>query len=138
MQYLNTQTITDRIHIMKALLSLLVVGATLLTGCAESSATAADVKTITATTQVTESDPAWDCNVDGNKICGANPIERTAAWGSFSTNALSGEVKAKAFTITYRGIANEGIDFPPSQYVTIKSGLTPGKVNVFEIGTLNE
>lgn len=119
---------------MKRLLITLAAAA-LLTGCgAVAEATPAPVKTITATpATLQEDDPGFDCAVHGNRICGANPLERTEAWGAFQGIDLPEETLRAAFKVTYRGLSNEGVDFPPSSYVTIPSGLTPHKVHVFEV-----
>lgn len=78
-----------------------------------------------------EDEPGWDCWTMGTKTCGANPIERTEAWGSFQTSSVSADLLKEAFRATYYGIANQGVDFPPSDYVTIPSQITVGKVHVF-------
>jgi len=121
---------------MKRLVITFAAAALALTGCGAAQATPAPAKTITATpaaATIQEDDPAWDCATMGNRICGANPLERTEAWGAFRTVDLPEETLRQAFKVTYRGLSTEGVDFPPSQYVTLKSQLTPGKVHVFEI-----
>lgn len=125
---------------MKLQLASLAIAATLLTitgcGAVAEATTSNPAPTSTARpANIQEDDPGWDCLLDGNKVCGANPIERTEAWGLFSPQfsepALDGN--HGDFRVTYVGIANEGNDFPPSQYLTIPSQITPAKVHVFTI-----
>jgi len=124
---------------MKKYLALLALALTMLTGCAASAV--ADTKTpIPAVDNdgpgIQEDDPAWDCWTMGNRTCGANPIQRTEAWGLFDTSDVPADTLREAFKVTYRGLALEGVDFPPSSVVTIPSPITPGKVHVFEISKL--
>lgn len=120
---------------MKRIVTALAAVA-LLTGCgAAVEASAPPVKTITATPAtagIQEDDPGWDCLTMGNRICGANPIQRTEAWGAFQVGNVPEETRREAFRVTYRGYAMQGIDFPPSEYVTAKSQLSPGMVHVFQ------
>ena len=69
----------------------------------------------------------------GSKTCGANPIERTEAWGHFKTADIPEALKGEAFSVTYYGLALPGVDFPPSEYVTYTAQLTTNRVHVFRV-----
>lgn len=84
---------------------------------------------------IQEDDPAWNCLVHGNKVCGPNPLQRVEAWGKFQTSSVPADVLRQAFSVTYMGTAMPGIDFPPSQYVTIPSAVTVNRVHVFRVET---
>ena len=86
----------------------------------------------TATTpKVQEDDASWTCLEDGNKICGSNAVEQSAAWGSFNIDSVPADIVAGGFKVDYVGVALEGVEFPTSEYVTVESELSPGKVNVW-------
>ena len=111
-------------------LALLLLSAALLTGCG--AATAAPPPP-TPPTAIEEDDPNWNCSTDGNRVCGPNPIERVEAWGKFQTDKVPADVLREAFSVSYMGTAMQGIDFPPSEYITIPSSVTPKRVHVFYI-----
>jgi hypothetical protein len=85
---------------------------------------------------IQEDEPGWDCWTMGNRTCGANPIQRVEAWGYFTPESLTSEVRESAFRVTYRGVALEGtaLDAPYGGHVvTYPSSITSGKVHVFEV-----
>lgn len=96
-------------------------------------APATDAETVTLPED--SEDPDYDCLTDGNRLCGANPIERVEAWGKFQTSDIAPEVLREAFRVTYMGTAMPGIDFPPSEYLTVPSSITLNTVHVFLIET---
>lgn len=110
-------------------LALLLLSAALLTGCG--AATATPPATTPTASAIEEDDPNWNCLTDGNRVCGPNPIQRVEAWGMFQTDKVPADVLREAFQVTYMGTAMEGIDFPPSEYVTIPSHVSPKRVHVF-------
>jgi hypothetical protein len=77
--------------------------------------------------------PCWDCKTMGNRLCGANPVERVVAWGKFNTSTLPAETLGTGFRVDYLGTAMPGIDFPPADHLTIPSSITVNTVHVFRI-----
>lgn len=141
---------------MKALLAILTMSAALLTGCGipatEATATATpsgffqgaknlgEGKNFDGSPQqkrLEEDEPGWDCKTHGNRICKASDFERLEAWGLFETDSIPADHLREAFKVTYMGVAMEGLDFPPSEYRTIKSAIAPAKVHVFHIQQAN-
>jgi hypothetical protein len=127
---------------MKLLTTLSAVALLALTGCGVAAETTAqptvkphNVREVeNALPSSPEEDEAgWDCLTMGNKICGANPIERVEAWGAFRTDNLPEATLREAFKVTYHGVALTAVDFPPADYVTIPSAVTAGKSHVFLI-----
>jgi hypothetical protein len=82
---------------------------------------------------IQEDEPGWDCLTMGNRVCGPDALQRVEAWGKFQTSSVPADVLRTAFSVTYMGTAMPGIDFPPSQYVTIPSAITVNRVHVFQI-----
>lgn len=121
---------------MRALLAFLAISAALLTitGCGTSFETPAQAATPASQSQrIEEDDPRWDCSTMGNKVCAANTLERLEAWHLFKTGNLPENTLKGAFRVTYRGLALAGVDFPPSEHLTVPSSITPAKVHVFHI-----
>jgi len=117
---------------LKVLASVIAVAAALM-GCAapEPVQHVQPVQPV-ASVQIQEDDPGWDCWIHGNKVCGTNPIERTAAWGAFRAESVPAELQESGFRVSYLGHALEGVELGAG-YVTAPSALSPGKVNVFMV-----
>jgi hypothetical protein len=113
----QTQGDVMKLKVLAALAALMM-----LTGCGA----AAEAK------DLQEDDPGWNCYVHGNKVCGANPIERTEAWAKFDLDADK-TVGGSGARVTYLGLSLAGTDAAPSNHVTIPSDVTPGKIHVFEV-----
>jgi hypothetical protein len=119
------------ITMKNAFAALAVLAALLLTGCG------AAVEAATATTptaQCQEDEACWpanECLTVGNKICGGTAEEAAEAWSRIDTSKIP-DTKLKEFKVTYAGRALEGIDFPPSDYYTVKSS-KGGYVHVFNV-----
>ena len=76
-----------------------------------------------------EDNPAWNCLVDGNKICGPVGDDATAAWAAYDARPANLEAGGR---VEYRGTAMAGLDFPPSTFYTLPTAAA-GMVHVFEV-----
>lgn len=111
-----------------------LVAAALLTGCGVTAEPRAMV-TVEATPAATplpedSEDPAYNCRVDGNKVCGPMPGDEVEAWTRFDPAAFP--TMDQPFKVEYMGTAMPGIDFPPSEYLTYPA-TAPNTVHVFHI-----